>query len=404
MNEITQFSPHLLNNFYGLKAFLNGNHAALEVKELAKNPKLVKFPTTNSPYFNRWQVMWICVKYPFEAIFSIYCRTVSFVLNSLYLQKPGQFFAVLARQMTRDWEQLCDSWNAKTPLLMPSLNEHQFTSWDLYGHGALPARMIKDEVVHPLTFQSKELRVRVKRAMGIFFEQLVKARAGFFGSTISNGEKKLVIRNFRETYASEGVSQAISELSRTYAGDSISVPLEHLYEALIPNKELSNEVATIPLYAESGVCRGSSIWFIHLYFKTLDSFKDPKHHLIALASQFKTGAPSQAGLLQALSSGEKLLELEKQKMKTSKVSLYELDSNLDSANKKINSLPNGIYRVGAYRHSMVFVKYSQKESYVWDPDFGLFAMNGDEMLQMIQKHHYKPGDIESHIYFHKYNN
>ncbi len=144
------------------------------------------------------------------------------------------------------------------------------------------------------------------------------------------------------------------------------------------------------------------MWFIFLYLRTKPLFRDSGKQLLAIAREFESGAPRQASLLQAFDDSDDLLKLEKTKMKEHKVSLYELDHHHKRAEDKIKSLESGIYRVGVYGHSLVYLKISENEQYVWDPEFGLYPMDGEEMLQMVLKHHHVPGDPRSMIYFHKY--
>ncbi len=406
------FSPVLLNNFCddpkkGLAGFVSGDRAYEEISRYSvKNRDL---PIVKGPYFGGLRATWITVKSSFESIFSIFCQSIAFVLTGVGLQKQGRIFTVLSSQCMRDWEQLCDQWRFQSPLLVPSFNTHQTATWDLYGLGSIPLKEINDEKVLSMTYKRSEFRAGVEKAMRVFYHHLEKGRHGqgwlsWFrtsGETVSGKEKKQTTLTFTEKYRTDPES-AIKFLQTKYLHDDLAKPIQNLYTELMRSDAYVKQIDTLELFAPNGNCRGASLWFIRLFFKTQTLFESPHKHLISIANQFKTGIPKEAALLHGFHESEDLLRLKKIDLRDKKITCFELDHDKKSAIEKITSLDPGVYRVGAYRHSLVYIKFNETQSYVWNPSFGLFEMEGKELLDMILRYHYKPGDPDSHIYFHSY--
>ena len=405
------FSHHLLNNPPGLNTFMSGQKSISEIEKLSKNPKFTKTQSDDIPYFGHWQVAWISVKHPFEAIFSVFLSATSYLLNALYFCKSARIVSVLSRQMTRDWDQLSDHWRQRKPMLAPAFNAHQTRSWDVYQYGSIPIEHVKNDLIYDLTFQSGVFRKNVKEAIKIFYTQLELSRKGqgwinwarHLPETLSDRGKKKTTQKFSGLYK-KNPSAALEFLKKKYPSDHLDIPLHKLYHYLKRMDANLDNQKDLNLFSPRGVCRGDSLWFVYLYLKTQHLFKIPGQHARAVATQFKSGAPSQAALFQALNRPEVLLDIKKIKQKDHKISLYELDFNKESAHDKIRTLSEGVYRVGVYHHSIAYIKISDTKGYVWDPNYGLFPMNGEEMLQMVREHHYKSGDPDSYLYFEKYEN
>ncbi|NGX59585.1 MAG: hypothetical protein KR126chlam3_00737 [Chlamydiae bacterium] len=430
------YLEHLQTNYWGLEALMHKADALHDIETLSKDPKFSQRPNKDAPYFTRWNVVWITLTHPFYSILSIFSAAVALLAYGLYLPNAARVFTILSKHMTRDWEQLCSQWEFKPPLLTPSFNLHQFTSWDLYQHGEVPYDSIIDNMVKPLTYQNKVFEKRVKKAFEAFFEKLVEPPRehselsdhipSWFDKlhkkkdqTQSDREqadreqaaKEQADRERRATMeeflskcklsTDEAIVSLRDSLKSKYS-DQLDEPINALYRDLKALEQGMRSISSIPLFYDRGNCRGGSLWFIFLYHKTRHLFDDPTKHLMAIARQFSTGMPRQAALLQAFNDSTHLLKLRKTKFPQLTVSLYELDHNLTKAQEKIQSLPIGIYRVGAYHHSLVYVKLSEEKQLVWNPEFGLYPMKGEEMLKMIRKHHYVPGDPDSQIYFHQY--
>ncbi|NGX47271.1 MAG: hypothetical protein K1000chlam3_00644 [Chlamydiae bacterium] len=402
------YIEQLESNYYGLESLMHKSEAISEITALSKNSKFIQKPNKDIPYFNRWHVVWITLTRPFYSVLSIFSSAISLMAYCLYLPKVARVFTVLSKQMTRDWEELCSQWEFDS-LLIPSFNTHQFKTWDLYQYGDVPYDWITDEMVKPLTYPSTAFKNGVKGAIDAFYQTLEETRfnQGWiawmynFGRTVGKEERITTNEEFLSEYKTS-TKEAINSLKKKYSFDQIEEPINALYEKLKETEIFLQANSSISLFSDRGSCRGGSLWFIFLYHKTRHLFNDPAKHLMAVAQQFTSGMPRQAALLQAFNESEDLLKLEKFEFPKETVSLYELDHNLERAKGKIGSLPTGIYRVGTYQHSLVYVKLSEDEQYVWNPEFGLYPMKGEEMLKMIQKHHYKSGDPGSMIYFHQY--
>lgn len=401
------YLEHFTNNYWGLKGLFEQSEAFSEIEELSKNQKVLKQPTKETPYFNRWNVIWIAITQPFCLVLSCFFSGISTMSFVFSLTKISRIFAVLSQQILRDWEELCHQWDfEKNPLLIPSFKTHQFTTWDVYGVEEVPYPSIRDQMVRSLTYQNSSLERGAKRSLEAFHQSLGSKPKSWtdwiLRRKLAKDPKETNTNEFISLYKNAGLDPAMALLEKKYGLDPFHPSLQSLYGEIKMVEEELHAIRNIHLYSDIGMCRGASLWFIYLYLKTKHLFKDPSKHLIGISNQFVSGMPRQAAVLQALDDTDDLLQLTKIEMPEQKISIYELDKSSERANQKIQSLPEGIYKVGCYHHSLVFIKVSEKEQYVWNPSLGLLLMNGDEMLEMIRGHYYKPGDPRSLIYFHRY--
>ena len=424
-------------DYQWLESFMHKSEALQEIATLAKSPNLIQQPSKEAPYFNRWKVVWIHVTMPLYVFVSIFFRCISYLANCIYLAKGARIFTVLSKQMLRDVEQLDVQWEFKSPLLVPSINRHQISTWDLYQHGNIPYDSISDVKVKAVTRKGACLKARVELAVSHTllmkyidalkkepnFEpssglhKLLKSFLGNFSRTTPELPKakveiisphqekelyKYIFHFLLKVSATDEnflkwKSALLEELQKKYPLFDAEKCVDVIYDGLQEQKELGlhNDVS-ISLYSGNGVCRGGTLWFAFLYHKTRHLFNDPTQHLMAIAQQFITGMPKQAAVLQGLLlNHHKFLQLRKKE--AVKVSSKKLDHDIKAAQKKLDSLPVGFYEVSVYRHEFVFVKHSATEQYVWDPNFGLFQMNHKEMLELIIKHYHKSGNPNSRV-------
>lgn len=159
---------------------------------------------------------------------------------------------------------------------------------------------------------------------------------------------------------------------------------EPIQIASIRNKEM--RALTIPTSTEfkffhsKGLCRGMCFWFIYLYFTTVSDYTDKIEHITAVAKQFEEGAPSPAALLHSLIGIEyPLLSL---LGSVKHVSFIEFEKNVASFAK----YPPGVYSMGLGTHRLNYIKFSETEAVIFDPNMGAFRFCGQE--QMTQSHQY----------------
>jgi len=415
MTERLFYTEHLQQNYWGLEGLIHQSEVPSTIEALSKNEKFMQRPSKETPYFNRWNIVWITLTQPFYSILSIFSSVAALLSYTLLVPSAARAFTVLSKQLTRDWQQLCSQWEFKNPVLAPSTNVHQLGSWDLYLRGDIPYNSIKDEMVKPLTFQDTEFRAGIKEAVDSFYAELENNRYAQSwlawmwnrGRTVSLSERRKVMDKVLVLILSgykgnreEARTEAIAHLQQKYHVDDLESPIQAFYGKIRETEERMKGIPNVSLFSEQGNCRGGSLWFIYLFHKTQNLFTDRSKHLEAIAQQFSSGMPRQAALLQAFDDSDDLLKMQKEEYSDSTISLYELDCNRPSAQAKIQSLPKGIYRVGTSNHSLVYIK-GKNENFVWDPSFGLSVMEPDEMLAWIKKH-YHSGCPESIVYFQRY--
>lgn len=404
MGEVQEFNPHIFNNFYGLERMMNGKEAIAEIEVSSK-----RLPTSNSRYFPRWQITWITIKYPFERILSLFFRTISAITYALDLQKTSRFFYVLSRHMMRDWHQITAQWRfnskfevkkdgsfeeiacASSTLLVPAFNAHQLSTWDYYAQDPVPLDFLTDSRVTALTSHSSNYELGVKQALKIFFREIK--------TPIEKKEKDRIRKTFGEKYVHSPQDAFDFLKAEKFPEKEMKKGLHKFYNVLKAMDDyLEERCREIPLFSE-GLCRGACLWFIFLYLKTKEKFTDPLNHLLAVSGQFKTGIPKQAALLQSLEKS--FLNFETTTLKNQSISLYELDLDRESALEKLQSLNNGIYRMGLLNHSIVYIKVNGM-GYQWDPEYGLLAVTEKQLLDLILTDYYQPGNSDSQVYVESY--
>ncbi|MBS3903117.1 MAG: hypothetical protein KGZ30_01940 [Anaplasmataceae bacterium] len=123
-----------------------------------------------------------------------------------------------------------------------------------------------------------------------------------------------------------------------------------------------------------GVCLGTCEWFAYLYFKTNYLFSNAQQHLIAIANQFKEGAPVEAQVLQKLQCTT--LD-ESPHLHLSKKPFIDL-SNTGTPIQQITRLtcsllkaPPGFYTIQTSSHRLNWIKSRNNTSYLHDPNCGL---------------------------------
>lgn len=402
------YLEHLTTNYLGLEELFKNSEAISEIENFSKDKQVLKYARIDTSYFNRWSIFWITITQPIHLLFASLYLVISNFFYIFNLPTISRIFEVLSKQAMRDWEEISHQWDfEKNPLLVPSFNVHQIFTWDVYGLEDISFNSIRDEMIPPLTYQNSAMERGAKQALKVFhqtvsFQSKPKAWIHWIlRKTLPNLEK-IHSNEFISIYKKEGLDPAMKFFEKKYRLEPFHPSLQSLYSEMRALEEDLHKFRNISLYSEKGMCRGASLWFIYLYFRTKNLFEDPTKHLIGIANQFISGMPRQAAVLQALDDTHDLLQLKKTELKEHKISIYELDKNSTTASSKIASLPEGIYRVGCYLHSFVYIKVDQQKQFVWNPESGLMPMKGDEMLQMILKHHYKAGNPRSEIYFHRY--
>lgn len=145
-------------------------------------------------------------------------------------------------------------------------------------------------------------------------------------------------------------------------------------------------VRNIIFYHGEGICRGMSNWFMHLYLKTVDKFKNPAAHLAAVTKIVgERGASPQAALLQSFSDEAALL-----KMKTTYSTVISHRMLNEKDQKKslaaLSNLPPGAYGVGLYHHRINYIKVHDELGFIFNPSKGLLRCEGKEHAKKALDH------------------
>lgn len=403
-NQITFFSPSLLNNFSGLQSYLSGENT---IDFLKNNADKIQVPQKGDFYFGRWRICWIICKTPIEWLFAgvfFIIGKIADVIFVYYLRFPGvlHVFTVLSKQFTRDSEQYRVQSEYKERLLVPAFNAPQTSAYDVYLRSSVSVESIKDPQVKKITFNDAYIEESIEAGIKQFYNTLeysFSKRIHFWPQFISLKEKNETEKTFNELFRSKDLKTAMEMLKTKYSGHpKLDKALSIFYKTLQTiDLERVNNASTISLFSPRGVCRGASIWFTYLCLHTEHLFQDPKKHLIAVAELFRTGVPSQGCLLQAFGySEDSILGLERKPLNKHSVSWFEMDLSRETAVQKLRSLPPGDYVFAVHSHAFVYKKISEKEGYIWNPNSGLLTLDENDQAQQlfdeILQNHYKEGD------------
>lgn len=394
------FSPEIVENSFQFERFMSGEDA---IKRVISSKNQIK--KGEQLYFNRWQVVWITITTPFAYLLSYLISSVSWIMHGLSCKKTARIFHVLSAQLIRKSEQLSNQRKFGKTLLVPTCPEHQLTSWDVYQHGHIS---IDKEKIPPMTAKKYCTEVGIKNGLTLFYlilkPQTSKKCYGHWTLSYqpySEQWQKKITEESLQLYEKEGIDAVLKMLESKHPHPCLGEALDQFYDRFRSDMN-TPEVAATNLCFKNGICRGASLWFIHLFLKTYSHFQDQKKHLKAVASEFITGVPGQGALLQGFQTLDKLLKMENIYLHDHRSSLRILDYHQNRARKKCASLPPGLYRVGVYSHSFVYCKLSEKEGYIWNPNTGLLPKNKDQLFDFVLEKNYMPNHPNSSIYFEQY--
>jgi hypothetical protein len=143
----------------------------------------------------------------------------------------------------------------------------------------------------------------------------------------------------------------------------------------------------------TGICAGSTFWFIYLYLNTKDQFDDPRKLMAALGKQFEKGGGMDPTLLQAINLRQHgyLLNL---KIGAAPVEMAEHCPEIDYASNdwrsksseiidQLKTLPSGAYAVTVPLHQMAFIKIDDQLGYYFDPMHGIIEIQGSELMEKL---------------------
>jgi hypothetical protein len=145
---------------------------------------------------------------------------------------------------------------------------------------------------------------------------------------------------------------------------------------------------TVQWFHTHGVCRGMSLWFVHLYLKTKLRFRDTEQHLRAVGEQFKDGAPVQAALLQSLQPqpAHELLHL-----KTQESQIATRGQTEDQILSQLQAHPPGVYGVYTSCHQVVYIKVDSSRQFLFDANRGTLKLVSPHLFKQAME-----GYLRSH--------
>lgn len=142
------FTIDLLHDFTKFKNYLHFDQEIEEIAALAKD----EAPYKPHLYFNRWEVCWITVKECIDRLLSWIFECFADFFACCGCTNCGRLFTVLSKQQMRDLRQLTAQQTYQTDFLVPSMNVHTFSSYNLYCTPSLKIDEIQDAKVKSFTY------------------------------------------------------------------------------------------------------------------------------------------------------------------------------------------------------------------------------------------------------------
>lgn len=378
-----QFSIDLFNHPPQLDRFMSGEDQLNSILKISNDPNALKRPTKDSLYFGRWSVAWIYVKSPFEWILGCFTKAIALLTGFVGATRLSHYFTLLTDHLGRDSEQLSDQWRYNENLLVPSINNPQLGAWDIYRYGNIPIDKIKNENLLNYTFFRD------------YCDTVVNTLLKKVGVDVDPPEIK---EAFFKLMLAEKTEEAIQLLLKEYPHPDGEEVVRTEIKALFNEKTLPL-LNQVEFFRPRKLCKGSTLWFIHLFMKSRGYFDNVEHHAMAVAEQLRKGVPSQGILLQALSDVTNLLHRNTTRLEGHTVAT---DCSRSDALQKVETLPPGLYKVNVYNHAFAYIKTEEEKGYIFNPNFGLLHLNSEEMLDMVYAYHYNKDNSSEALSFDQY--
>lgn len=166
---------------------------------------------------------------------------------------------------------------------------------------------------------------------------------------------------------------------------------------------LSSQSATLlEFFHDKGLCRGMSLWFVYLYFKTQNHFSNPQEHLRALGTQFEQGASRQAAFLHSMktpSSNYDLLNLNTQ------IDYLKINPRGKTHEQIIGEMQHcipGVYGVYTGTHQLVYIKHQDGRQFLFDPNKGIFEVDSLALFKKAMERYFNTHDNAPKILIDRY--
>lgn len=146
MGSLT-FDPSFAHDFSKLKGLFQPEKT---IEQILSMPKESYTRTDGTLYFNRWQVTWILVKAPFNAIYYVFLKCVATLFDMLWAFRISRKIHVYANHCSDDLWKVFSQWSYGKNFLIPSVNGYQQELSDVYTQNSIKRTELKDEKISGL--------------------------------------------------------------------------------------------------------------------------------------------------------------------------------------------------------------------------------------------------------------
>lgn len=305
-------SLDLFNDYSKFQNFFNDEQEIQEIADQAKEEKEYE----PHLYFNRWQVCWITIKYPFDALLECIFDMLAATFGFFGCTSCERVFEILSMHQMRDHKHLKAQEKFKEEFLAPSFNTHRIGTCGFYCSPTIERDKIDDSNVKACTFDPKDV---------------IK------DTPDSKKQKFLELTTHLPVYHENGICRGASQWFM-----NLYLKTQHLF------KDPRNHFVAVCKQFEKGCSEKAAL---------LQTFDEAK---IAI-NLF--GIKPLKPLIEYKISGDssnpediKIAELVKKKFQTPKV-LHQL-----------KTMENGFYSVGIRSHRFNYIKVSDEIGFVWNPN------------------------------------
>jgi hypothetical protein len=180
------FDANVLSSYFALDRFMEtgAEQEIASLSELARQRNLAPSPERGILY-NRWEVIWMHIKEPFEKIAASFLRSLKCLLKTIGRREEAIQCKLLSVHLTHSSDRLDTFLDYENDFLCPAVNIHRLDTPDIYLHPPIPSLSLKDKLIQKLIpSSSDEVEVYsiegVCRGMSYWFLYLFKRTLGLF--------------------------------------------------------------------------------------------------------------------------------------------------------------------------------------------------------------------------------
>jgi len=233
------------------------------------------------------------------------------------------------------------------------------------------------------------------RSISAFILNILAKAASFMGATQVSKQAKSWAQHHEAGFAiySETPTK-LFRIKNTANGPNAEAQIVKttpaIPENLITNSKVKKrtycyQLQKVDFNHNRGICRGMSFWFLYLYLKTKNQFRDMRNLMAALGKQFTTGGGIDPTLLHSINLRKgKLLGLKigtqaprtPESTRLLQCPAHQWESSAQRIALQLQNMPNEAYVIRLPIHTIAYIKIHDQLGYFFDANHGITEING----------------------------